>query len=433
VQVVRRYGTPAYAYDITRLRQQVVLLQSALPPGVEVLYSLKANPSLGLCSLIASWGLGADVASVGELLIALEAGFPPERILVGGPYKSPETLACLRSHPEILLSVDSLGELQALARQEQPFRVLLRLRPDFPSPAVVHMGPDSRFGIPYTELARCRSSIAPSSAITVVGFHVFSGSQILDDAAMIHHLRGAVELSLCAADVLGLAPEVLNIGGGFGVPYGPNDRALNLEPIAQELSCLLKQAAPARFMLELGRYVVAQAGWYLTTVATCQGDGERQRAVVDGGVHQRADLCGLGLRTRAFPPLVFSVRDLAACGAVSPEGSTVSGGPESDKQGPVSLVTNVWGCLCLPDDVLVEACALPRLKAGDILAFPNAGAYGFSASPMLFLSHPAPVEVAFEGMLAEVLRNRQSARAIVEGQGRLHRVRMVTQQSEVQE
>jgi len=398
-QIAQLYGTPTYAYDIDRLRRQVVGLHTRLPEGVDVLYSLKANPSLGLCGLFADWGLGADVASEGELLIALEAGFSAERILVGGPYKSPETLALLRTIPEVLLSVDSLGELQMLASLNQPMRVLLRLRPDFPSPAVVAMGPDSRFGIPFADLPRCHDDLT-SSAITVVGFHVFSGSQLLDSAAVVRHLRGAMDLSLRAADVLGLAPQILNLGGGFGVPYGPDERELNLDPIAQELALLLHRASPTRLVLELGRYVVAQSGWFLTAVAMGQVDGGRQVVVVDSGIHQRADLCGLGLRTRALSPLVLQ------------------------ESRSTLLPTDVLGCLCLPDDVLAEANALPRLTPGDVLAFPNAGAYGFSASPVLFLSHPAPVEVAFEGLLMEPLRGRRSARAIAEGQYRLRRVGM---------
>src|SRR5262249_10869213 len=130
-EVVRRHGTPTYAYDVDRLRTQVRTLRSHLPAAVEILYSLKANASLGLCSFFARAVLGADVASAGELATALEAGFAPERILVSGPDKSPALLAELPAVPAALLSVDSLSELQLLAHQDRPQRLLLRLRPDF--------------------------------------------------------------------------------------------------------------------------------------------------------------------------------------------------------------------------------------------------------------------------------------------------------------
>src|SRR5262245_55234511 len=114
-EIVRRYGTPTYAYDIDRVRAQVARLRDALPPSVEILYSLKANASLGLCGVLAGEGLGADVASAGELLIALAAGFPAARIFLTGPDRSPAVLAELRSLPEVLISVDSASELRLLA------------------------------------------------------------------------------------------------------------------------------------------------------------------------------------------------------------------------------------------------------------------------------------------------------------------------------
>src|SRR5262245_28733237 len=204
-EVVRRYGTPTYAYDLAQIRRQIARLRDTLPPSVEILYSLKANPSLGLSSFLAGCGLGADVASAGELVTALEAGFPPERILVSGPDKSPPMLAHLQSVPEALVSLDSVSELRLLADQAPPHRALLRLRPDFASFAACAAGPNSRFGLVWEDLPRCREYLA-TAGVRVVGFHIFSGSQVLDAAALIHHLRGALDLSRRAADLLGIVP-----------------------------------------------------------------------------------------------------------------------------------------------------------------------------------------------------------------------------------
>lgn len=365
-------GTPCYAYDLARLRSQLDKLRRSLPASVEILYSLKANPAAGLCRVVAEHGFGADVVSVGELSAAIAAGFAAERVFVSGPYKPPEMLARLRSMPEALLSVDSESELVNLDGLEN--RLVLRLRPDFQPSAVMATGPRSRFGIPIQDLASCRSLCHRA-----IGFHVFAGSQVLDPLAVVHHLRSSLDLSLRAADLLGLQPEVFNLGGGFGVPYGPEEHELDLGPVAGELERLAEQAAPARIVIELGRYIVAQAGWYLTRVVARQSHMGRRAVVVDGGVHQRADLCGLGLRGKASPPL-----------ALQPG------------HGPAAP-TDVLGCLCLPEDVLAEASSLPLLALGDLLAFPNAGAYGLSASPVLFLSHPPPVEVAFDGAEMELL------------------------------
>jgi diaminopimelate decarboxylase len=397
----RRSGTPLFAYDLARLRAQIVKIKSNLPPAVQVHYSLKANASLGLCGVLAENGFGADVASAGELVTALAAGFPPRRILVSGPDKSPAFLAQLPAAPHALLSIDSLSELHILARQGLPYHVLLRLRPNFPSMAACAAGADSRFGLLFEELPGCRDYLSAGD-FTVVGFHVFAGSQVLDPEAVSHHLRGALDLCLGAADVLGITPEVLDLGGGFGIPYGPSEKELDLVRVGRELEALAERAAPARLVLELGRYLVAQAGWYLTKVIALQTHRGREAVVVDGGVHQRGDLCGLGLRTKASPPTVLTdskTESLEPC---------------------LWAKRDVLGCLSLPSDILAEACMLPPLSVGDVLAFPNAGAYGLMASPALFHGHAIPAEVAIDGDSLQVLRVRQPANSILEGQAVLH-------------
>jgi diaminopimelate decarboxylase len=411
LEITRHYGTPTFAYDASQLQAQIGKLKAHLPPSIQVLYSLKANAALGLCSFMANAGLGADVSSAGELLVALEAGFPSERILVSGPDKSPAMLAQLRSAPGALISIDSVTELKLLTRHDQFHRALLRLRPDFCSFAACTAGPDSRFGLLMDDLPRCRELLS-TPALKVVGFHIFAGSQVLSPEGIAHHLRGALDQSLRAADLLGLTPEIIDIGGGFGIPYGPDDQELNLGPIAEELHSLLDRAAPARLAIELGRYLVAPAGWYLTTVLAHQQHRGRAAVVVDGGVHQRGDLCGLGLRHKALPPVVLrgSVGARESAGALALPDSVTP---------PRLRPTDVLGCLSLPSDVLAESSPLPPLAPGDVLAFPNAGAYSLVASPCLFHGQPLPAEVVFEGTRIEVIRARQPIHSILEGQSRL--------------
>ncbi len=391
-EVARRCGTPVYAFDVRRMRAQAAKLRAAFPDSIEILYSLKANASLGICDVLADCGLGADVASAGELATAVAAGFPSHRIFVAGPYKSPETLAQLRALPDAVVSIDSVGELETLAGRMLANRTVLRLRPDFGSNAVVQAGSESRFGVLMDELDECRRIIA-SSRLRVVGFHVFAGSQVLQADGVIQHLRGAFELSMRAADRLELTPEFLNLGGGFGIPYAASDCELDLAPIAAELNALAQRARPARLVLELGRYLVAQAGWYLTTVVGRQTFQGRPAVVVDGGTHQRADMCGLCLRSRAKPPLVFS-------GAARAE----------------LVATDVLGCLSLPADVMAQASQLPPLAPGDVLAFGNAGAYGVWASPAIFHGSPLPAEAAFDGDRIFPMREAQPAASILDQQ-----------------
>jgi diaminopimelate decarboxylase len=371
-------------------------LRTQLPSTVEVLYSLKANPSLGLSGFIASHGFGADVASAGELATAMAAGFPPSRIVLTGPDKSPAVLDQLRDLPEVIVSLDSVSELELVAEQGLTNRTILRLRPDFSSFATCSAGPDSRFGLRVEELPRCRDVMRRS--MSVIGFHVFSGSQVLDTGALVHHLRGGTELSLRAAAALEVSPEIIDLGGGFGIPYGPGDKEIDLSLITKELASLSERIAPTRIVMELGRYFVAQAGWYLTTVIGTQNHSGRAAVVVDGGTHQRGDICGVGLRRRGFAPVVLA----------------------ENAHAEPAMPTDVLGCLSLPSDILIEAAALPPLRRGDVLAFPNAGAYGFAASPLLFHGHSPPAEAAFDDAQVHVLRGRPPVAAVLDDQSGLH-------------
>jgi diaminopimelate decarboxylase len=389
-EIARRYGTPTYAFDVRRMRSQVEKLRSQLPAGVEIYYSLKANASLGICNVFSGCGVGADVASAGEVLTALEAGFPPDRVFVAGPFKSDETIALLRQNPEATVSVDSPSELRHLATEGLSNPVVLRLRPDFGSCAVVPAGSESRFGFTCEDLERCREYL-PSCGLEVIGFHVFAGSQVLDADKLNGHLRRELELSLRAAETLGIEPTLFDLGGGLGIPYGPEEE-LDLARVGEEMARLVERAAPARLMLELGRYLVSEAGWYLTSVLGHQTFQGRPAVVVDGGVHQRADLCGLCLRSKQNAPWVLDART----SALTP--------------------TDVLGCLSLPDDVMLVDAPLPALSRGDVLAFGNAGAYGVWSSPALFHGSPLPAEVAFDESTIHLMRPRKAARSILADQ-----------------
>jgi len=390
-EIARRFGTPVYAFDMRRMRAQVDRLRGYLPDNVQVLYSLKANASLGICEVFQDCGIGADVASAGELATAVAAGFDAERIFVAGPFKLPETIAHLRHLPEATVSIDSPSELDWLSELGLRNKAVLRLRPDFGSCAVVPAGSESRFGFTADQLELVRERL-PSLSLNVIGFHVFAGSQVLDSENLCGHLRRALELSLRAAERLGIAPEMFNLGGGFGISYGPADATLDLVRVGEELAQLAEQAAPARLVLELGRYLVAESGWYLTSVLGQQTFQCRPAVVVDGGTHQRADMCGLHLRTMANPPIALTAKQTS----LAP--------------------TDVLGCLSLPADVLTEASLLPELSRGDVLAFANAGAYGVWSSPALFHGSPLPAEVAFDGSTIYVMRQRKAAESILDEQ-----------------
>jgi diaminopimelate decarboxylase len=391
VEIAARFGTPSYAFDIRRIRQQVDKLRLHLPDQVELLYSFKANASLGICDVLEDCGVGAEVASAGELATAIEAGFSDQRIFVTGPFKSAETLSLLENLPAAVISVDSPGELEALSELAIPQAVVLRLRPDFGSCAVVEAGSESRFGFTAADLGRA-AELLDSSPIELLGFHIFSGSQMLDTSALNDQLGRAMELALRSADRLGIQPSLINLGGGFGIPYGPTDEEIELAVLGEALARQVELASPARIVVELGRYLVAQSGWYLTSVLDQQTLQGRRAVVVDGGTHQRGDMCGLNLSTDAHPPHLLAA-----------------------EQSPLEA-TDVLGCLSLPSDILARAAMLPTTVAGQVLAFANAGAYGVWSSPAAFHGSPLPAEVAFDGTSIQLMRERKPAQGILDGQ-----------------
>ncbi len=391
VEIAARFGTPSYAFDIRRIRQQVDKLRLHLPDQVDLLYSFKANASLGICDVLEDCGVGAEVASAGELATAIEAGFSDQRIFVTGPFKSAETLSLLENLPAAVISVDSPGELEALSELAIPQAVVLRLRPDFGSCAVVEAGSESRFGFTAADLGRA-AELLDSSPIELLGFHIFSGSQMLDTSALNDQLGRAMELALRSADRLGIQPSLINLGGGFGIPYGPTDEEIELAVLGEALARQVELASPARIVVELGRYLVAQSGWYLTSVLDQQTLQGRRAVVVDGGTHQRGDMCGLNLSTDAHPPHLLAA-----------------------EQSPLEA-TDVLGCLSLPSDILARAAMLPTTVAGQVLAFANAGAYGVWSSPAAFHGSPLPAEVAFDGTSIQLMRERKPAQGILDGQ-----------------
>jgi diaminopimelate decarboxylase len=394
-EIAQRFGTPTYAFGVRQLQSQAQLLRSHLPRDVDVLYSLKANASLGICDVLAQCGVGADVASAGEFETAIAAGFSPENIFVAGPYKMSETIARLRDYPQAVVSVDSPSELKSLSDAGLTNRAVLRLRPDFGSCAVVPAGSESRFGFTCEDIDAAKSYL-PSCTLDVVGFHVFAGSQVLDAEKLNGQLRKALDLSLRAANTLEIEPTYLNLGGGFGIPYGADEPDFSLATVCAELAELAERAAPARLVLELGRYFVAKAGWYLTSVVGHQTFQGQPAVVVDGGVHQRADMCGLNLRTNQAPPTVIT--------------------PTVDRPETPLTPTSVLGCLSLPDDVMLQSAMLPKLEVGDVLAFRHAGAYGLWSSPALFHGSPLPAEVAFDEDGIHLMRQRKASASILDDQ-----------------
>jgi len=373
-------GTPFYAYDSARIAGRVAELRNALPERLHLHYAIKANPLPDVVRRFAELVDGADVASAGELSLALEAGFAPARIGFAGPGKTDDELAAALE-AGIVIELESAGEfarLMSVARQtgEQP-RVAVRVNPAFRiRGAGMHMGGGpSQFGVDVAEVPALLGEIAASSA-EFLGFHLFAGSQSLNVDAI---LAAEAEIADCAIALAADAPAPvrhLNIGGGLGIPYFPKDRPLDLAALGRGLAGITARLAGAlpraEIILELGRYLVGEAGIYVCRVVDRKHSHGEIFLVTDGGLHQHLAATGnFGQVIRRNYPLANASR------FAEPPGETVT----------------VAGRLCTPIDRLAEGTSLAETRVGDLIAVFQSGAYGASASPQAFLGHPPCREI----------------------------------------
>ncbi|MBU3694526.1 MAG: pyridoxal-dependent decarboxylase, exosortase A system-associated [Rhodocyclaceae bacterium] len=370
-----QHGTPLYVIDSTLVRARIAEVRALLPAGVRLHYAIKANPLPELLRLLASLVDGFDIASAGELALARAAGHHGADLGFAGPGKRDAELAAAVDAGAII-NVESAGELARLAALApgtgQRALAALRVNPDFElRQAGMRMGGGAQvFGIDAEDVPGVLA--AWPAGVEFAGFHIYAGSQNLDGEQIAGALRRSHALCARLAAHAPDAPRVFNLGGGFGIPYFANDARLDTAPIRAALADIAREHAAhfahTHLVLELGRYLVGEAGVFLTRVIDRKRSRGREFLVCDGGMHQHLAASGnFGQVIRRDYPL-WLARDMGA---------------------PRDTAFTVCGPLCTPLDVLAREALLPAdVRPGDILAIGQSGAYGASASPAGFLSHP---------------------------------------------
>jgi len=372
--------TPFYAYDRRVMAQKVEQTRRALPQRIHLHYAMKANPLPAVVKHMVGLVDGLDVASVGEMQIALEAGADPATISFAGPGKTDAELARAAA-AGITLNIESERELRVLARIGEETgrrpRVAIRVNPDFElkTSGMKMSGGPKQFGIDAERVPEVLRAIA-RAPVEFRGFHIFSGSQNLRADALIEAQRKTATLAIELARHAPAPVQLLNMGGGFGVPYFPGEQPLDLRPVGEALAPVvreLEQALPeAELVIELGRFLVAEAGLYVCRVIDRKISRGHVFLVTDGGLHHHLAASGnFGQIIRKNYPVVVADR--------------VHGGERE--------TASVVGPLCTPLDLLADRAELARAAEGDLIAVLQSGAYGRSASPLAFLGHPAPAEV----------------------------------------
>ncbi len=400
--VAEEHGTPAYAYDLDAVGDRIRRLRAALPPRVEVAYAVKANPQPAVLRALAGLGLGADTASAGELAAVIDAGFDPRRVVMTGPGKRDAELAMAAGLGLRAITVESPGELDRLRAQvvhslalsasrpaaaaRRPVRVMLRAAGSARPGNVIGAG-DGRFGMRWSDLVDAARATIDAPELELVGLHRFDASNVLDADELLGGLRRTVELAARLAAEVGVTFELIDLGGGLGIPYQDGEEPLDVGALGAGLAQMLVEMdanpnlAGAGLLIEPGRWVTGPAGAYLTRVVDVKMSDHGRVATVDGGVHLllRPALIGQPHRIRLI---------------------------EADAEARRVEPVTIGGPLCTALDVLVRQAPVPALRVGDLLAVLDAGAYGFTESMPFFLSHPAPPEIVICAGGVELARPR---------------------------
>ncbi len=380
-RLAQRVGsTPFYAYDRQLITERVALLRKHLPAEVHIHYAMKANPMPAVVQHIANLVDGIDVASVGELGVALDTPILPNQISFAGPGKKDNELSCAIS-AGITLNMESEQEMEHIASLGQRLgicpRVAVRVNPDFElkSSGMKMGGGPKQFGVDAERVPSMLARIG-KLGLDFEGFHIFSGSQNLNADAIQESQEKTLQLGLRLAEHAPGPVRLLNIGGGFGVPYFPGEKSLDLISVSKNLHRLLdetkQQFTDTQVAIELGRYLVAEAGIYVCRVLERKISRKQVFLMTDGGLHHHLAASGnFGQVIRKNYPVIV--------------GNKVEG----NERETVSVV----GPLCTPLDLLADEVEMAKADVGDLIVVFQSGAYGLTASPTAFLNHPTPVEV----------------------------------------
>jgi diaminopimelate decarboxylase len=400
-ELAERFGTPFYAYDLDVVTGQVEALRSALPASFDLAFAVKANTNLAVLRHVAGLGLGADVASGGELRHVLRAGFPRDRVVFTGPGKRDEELAAAVEAGVRVVTVESPGELRRLARiaeglgRRQP--VLLRaavIAPADPAPAGLS-GVDitGKFGMDPRDMRTAAAEAVGSPWLEPLGLHAFGASNVTDAALLAAHVEATVETAILIAAAAGFELRLVDAGGGLGIPYGAGDPALDLRALGIRLSSLAERLAASqatrtvRVLLEPGRFLVGASGAYVARVVDHKTIDGHPVVILDGGIHHVLRPVLVGREQRI---------------AVLTGSATGTGSEVADPRSAVMIA----GPLCTGLDVFARAAGIAPPERGDLVAVLDVGAYGATESMPFFLSHPLPPEIAIRNGEAWLARPR---------------------------
>ncbi|MFR9799991.1 diaminopimelate decarboxylase [Streptomyces sp. MS06] len=396
--LAEEFGTPLFVYNADVVEDTYRRLREQLPDVVDVFYSLKANPNISVCGLLAAQGAGAEVSSHAELVTALRAGVAPEDIIFLGPGKDARDLAaCVDAgiHAVVCESLEELRLLEDLVWERgasTPYPALLRVNPSFGSKGsgLAMGGKPRQFGIDEEEVRRAKDALAELRHVQVKGVHAYMGTRFLNHADVVHNTAGILSMAEDLAGHLGVPLETVDFGGGLGIAYFENEEDLDLtalgDGVREAVGAFAARHPHCRLIMELGRFLTAEAGTYVVRARYVKRSRGEWFVVADGGTNHHMAAVGIG----SFVKRNFPVTHLDR--------------PEE----PAEYSYTLTGPLCTPNDVIAKKVTLPEVVPGDLLGVERSGAYGPTASPGLFLSHGFPAEVLVHRGRARLVRDRDT-------------------------
>jgi len=378
---IKIYGSPCYLYDRSVIRRKVALFREVMPAEIKLYYAVKANPHHGVLKEMAGLVDGFDVASGGELESVLKAGGDAETISFAGPGKRRSELELAIKTGIGSINVESEQELEIVGEEGKKLgvkpKVSIRINPDFElHGAGMKMGGTSKqFGIDSERVPEVLDR-AMKMPVDLQGFHIYAGSQCLMAEVLYEVFEKSLDLFWHFGRPFAERIQLLNLGGGFGIPYYRGEVELGIGTVGEHLKGLLSLYGPrfpkAKFVIELGRYLTGECGVYVTRVLYRKVSRGKVYLITDGGMnHHLAASGNFGQILRKNYPIVNGNK------VHSEEGEEV----------------RIVGPLCTPLDLIASNISLPLAKVGDLLLILSSGAYGASASPQFFLGHPLPPEI----------------------------------------
>lgn len=397
--LAQEYGTPLYAYDASVFRSQLRDLRAAVGERVDVYYSVKANPNVDVIRVFVDEGAGLEIASGSEYVRARSAGGDADRILFAGPGKTADELDYVLSEGigEIHLETeDEIAAVSSIAKRlGRRVPVALRVNPVAAAQggSMRMGGKPTQFGFDEENSDEVIAHIESLATLDLTGVHLFAGTQGLSAETLLAQWKHGIDLAQRMATRIGRPIRTVDLGGGLGIPYFSGDKPLDLDVIKEHAPQLFADAATlpglkdAKFILEPGRFLAGPAGIYLARVLSVKESRGTTFVILDGGMHHHLAASGnLGQVIKKDYPIVLA--------------NNLRAQPQENSK-------VVVGPLCTPLDTLGRKVQLPAVKTGDLLAVKQSGAYGLTASPIGFLSHPMPAEVLVDaGSEPRVIRPR---------------------------